>query len=267
VATATATATATASSSSAYYYPDVMEADAELMAEINQEGLVRVDESGGIRAFVAETIAIDGDAVGIIKSDAEVEREEKRKYTKIFCIAVVALVFVVVIVAVPLTLKYARGDEITIRTLITDSPTDYPSSMPSSPPSGMPSSVRYMEIARLLEPISGEATRVPGTSQYKAAMWMADGDTIPNENTGGTGMDLDDPGFVQRYVMALFFYAMDGERWDNVGNWLGPDKECFWFGVEGDEVDSVCGGDAGGCIKRGDLVGDYDKICRIGLSE
>ena len=72
-----------------------MEADAELLAEIDQGGLVRVDESGGLRAFVAETIAIDGDVVGIIKSDAEVEREEKRRYTRMFCVAVVALVLAV----------------------------------------------------------------------------------------------------------------------------------------------------------------------------
>jgi len=109
------------------YYPSIMEADAEVMAEINQEGLVHIDESGGIQAFVAETIAIDGDAVGIIKSDAEVEREEKRRYTKLFCGAVVALVVVILAVAVPLTLKFAGGNETTILTVITESPTDFPS--------------------------------------------------------------------------------------------------------------------------------------------
>ncbi|KAL3817596.1 hypothetical protein ACHAXA_006485 [Cyclostephanos tholiformis] len=250
-----------------YYAGAALEADAYVMAEINQEGLVHIDESGGIQAFVAETIAIDDDAVGIIKSDAEVEREEKKKYTKYFCGAVTALVVVIVAVAAPLTMKFARGDEVRIQKLITESPTDIPSMIPSIMPSSMPSSIRFMEIVTKLEPISGTALRVQGTSQYKAAMWMADRDPIPNK-AGGTGLNLDDPAFEQRYIMALFYYAMDGDGWENRGNWLGPDKECFWFGIDGEGVDAVCGGqDSGGCIKRGDLVGDYDKVCRIDLSE
>lgn len=252
---------------STYYAGIVMEADADVMAEINQEGLVQIDESGGIQAFVDETIAIDDDAVGIIKSDAEVEREEKKRYTKYFCVAVAALVVVIAAVAIPLTLKFARGDRITLQKYITESPTDVPSMMPSIMPSGMPSSIRFMEIVKKLEPISGNSLRVQGSSQYKAAMWMANRDPIPN-NAGGTGLDLDDPAFEQRYIMALFYYAMDGDRWENPGNWLGPDEECFWLGIDGEGVDAVCGGqDAGGCIKRGDLVGDYDKVCRIDLSE
>jgi hypothetical protein len=259
-----------ARASSNYYAGVVMEADADVMAEINQEGLVRIDESGGIQAFVDDTIAIDDDAVGIIKSDAEVEREEKKKYTKYFCVAVAILVVIIAAVAIPLTLKFARGDRITLQKYITESPTDVPSMMPSIMPSGMPSSIRFMEIVKKLEPISGNALKVQGSSQYKAAMWMAEGDPIRN-NAGGTGLDLDDPSFEQRYIMALFYYAMDGDRWFNPGNWLGPEEECFWFGIEdenGEGVDAICGGqDSGGCIKRGDLVGDFNKICRIDLSE
>ena len=242
------------------------EADTEIMAEINQEGLVQVDESGGIQAFVAETIAIEGDAVGVIKSDAEIEKEEKKKYTKYFCGAVVCLVVVIVAIAVPLVLKFAKGDQVTKTNYITDNPTSFPSSMPSLVPSSAPTSPRYMDIVRKLEPISGDLPRIQGTPQYFAAMWMADDDPIPNLSTGSTGLELDDPRFEQRYIMALFYYAMDGPNWVNNNGWLGEESECYWFGIDG--ASDGCGGeDRGGCIKRSDLVGDYDKVCRIGMGE
>jgi len=236
------------------------EADTEIMAEINQEGLVQVDESGGIQAFVAETIAIDGDDVGIIKSDAEIEKEEKKKYTKYFCGAVAVLVVVIIAVAVPITLKYAKGRQETRITEITQDPTTFPSLMPSDVPSSMPSSVRFTEIIQQLEPLSGDALKVQGSPQYKAAMWMADGDLIPNLGTGGTGLDLDDARFEQRYVMALFYYAMDGNNWEENQGWLGEESECEWFGIKGSS-----NGCPGGCIERSDFVGDYDKICRISM--
>ena len=242
------------------------EADTEIMAEINQDGLVQVDESGGIQAFVAETIAVEGDAVGVIKSDAEIEKEEKKKYTKYFCGAVVILVVVITAIAVPLVLKFGKGDSITMFKNVTSEPTSFPSLMPSGSPSSEPTSVKYMEIVRKLEPLSGDAPRILGTPQYHAAMWMADKDPIPNLSTGSTGLDLDDPQFEQRYIMALFYFAMDGPNWENNNGWLSEESECFWFGVDG--ASDGCGGDGkGGCIKRSDLVGDYDKVCRIGMGE
>ncbi len=66
--------------------------------------------------------------------------------------------------------------------------------------------------------------------------------------------------------MALFYFAMDGPLWVNSNGWLGPESECFWFGIDG--VSEGCGGeDTGGCKPRGDFVGDYDKVCRIGMGK
>ena len=242
------------------------EADTEIMAEINQDGLVQVDESGGIQAFVAETIAIEGDAVGVIKSDAEIEKEEKKKYTKYFCGAVVVLVLVITSIAVQLVLKFGKGASLTVDIIVTSVPTSFPSLMPSGSPSTSPTSIRYMDIVRKLEPLSGDLPRKLGTPQYHAAMWMADKDPIPNLSTGSTGLNLDDPQFEQRYIMALFYFAMDGPNWENNNGWLSEESECYWFGVDG--ASDGCGGDGrGGCIKRSDLVGDYDKVCRIGMGE
>eukprot|EP00804_Cyclotella_cryptica_P024568 CCRYP_020755-RA/>CCRYP_020755-RA protein AED:0.32 eAED:0.37 QI:0/-1/0/1/-1/1/1/0/518 len=235
------------------YYPN-LEADAEVMAHINQDGAVQVDESGGIQAFVAETIEIDGDNVGIIKSDAEIELEEKRKYSKWFLGAVLAIIVVVVAIAVPLTLKYGKGGTRVQLNIVTQAPTDVPSMMPSISPSSMPSSERFMEITNKLYPLSGEALYDQGSPQYLAAMWMADNDPMR--------MDLDDAGFEQRYIMALFYYAMDGPSWVEQYGWLSEESECYWFGIDG--TSPGCGSEeSGGCIPRTDFKGSYNKVCRL----
>lgn len=238
------------------------EADTEIMAEIQQDNTVQVDESGGIQAFVAETIEIDGDDVGIIKSDAEIEAEEKRKYVKWFGAAVCCLVVVVMAIAIPLTLKFTNN--VVNRTrYVSDPPTEPPSQMPSIMPSGQPTSTKFMEIVEFLTPLSGNALKIQGSPQYKAAMWMESGDMMPNSR-GGTGLSIEDPGFTQRYIMALFYYAMDGDNWVQKQGWLSEKSECEWFGVDG--FSAGCGADGiGGCIKRSDFEGDYNKVCRLAM--
>lgn len=104
---------------------------------------------------------------------------------------------------------------------------------------------------------------------------MADGDPIPREATTktttknsnartiATGLDLDDPRFEQRYVMALFYFATDGDNWERNAGWLGPRSECEWQGVAGDSD-----GCPGGCVRGrdDDLGGEYyDRVCRMGM--
>jgi hypothetical protein len=238
------------------------EADTEIMAEIQQDNTVQVDESGGIQAFVAETIEIDEDNVGIIKSDAEIEAEEKRKYVKWFGGVVCCLVIVVMAVAIPLTLKLTNN-VINKTRYVSDPPTEPPSLMPSIMPSGQPTSTKFMEIVEFLTPLSGNALKVQGSPQYKAAMWMESGDMMPNSR-GGTGLSINDAGFTQRYIMALFYYAMDGDNWVQKQGWLSEKSECEWFGIDG--ISEGCGADGiGGCIKRSDFKGDFNKVCRLSM--
>jgi Leucine-rich repeat (LRR) protein len=131
-----------------------------------------------------------------------------------------------------------------------------------------------MDVIELLLPISGNAVRELGTSQNKAARWMAENDPIPTTNSldsTTTGLEVSDPRFIQRYIMVLFYYALDGDRWTNPSNWLSSDSECYWFGIDGGYTDPTCGGgsstaSSGGCKPRSNIIGDYDKICTISLS-
>ena len=42
----------------------------------------------------------------------------------------------------------------------------------------------------------------------------------------------------QRYGLVTLFYATNGENWDERSGWLGNEHECFWFGVDCDDLDS-----------------------------
>jgi hypothetical protein len=63
--------------------------------------------------------------------------------------------------------------------------------------------------------------------QYKAAVWISNNDDreldIPESiNENGAFR------FVERYVMAVFFYALGGEDWNHDVNFLSEDKTCDW---------------------------------------
>ena len=221
------------------YYPTI-EADQGIMAEINQEGLV--DEAGGIQAFVADAVVDEANVIGVIKSDDEVETEERREYTRFFLMSVACLVFLIIVIAVPVTLK--ATNVISKKVVLTPPPTLSPTMMPSESPSSMPSSVYFTEVVEKLYPLSGERLNDVGSPQFRAAKWIADEDPMR--------MDLDDPGFEQRYVMAAFYYAMDGPNWSTKTGWLGEGSECDWFGVEGPGCNDGCVDD-----------GEYRKVCGL----
>mmetsp|Transcript_26969 Transcript_26969/g.56758 ORF Transcript_26969/g.56758 Transcript_26969/m.56758 type:complete len:708 (+) Transcript_26969:166-2289(+) len=223
-------------------YPDV-QADIAVMEEIHQEGLV--DEAGGIQAYIAEPEIISGDVIGVIKSDEEVEREERRVYTKYFVGASVCMVFLIIIIGVPVTLKLTNVISPTV--VLTAEPTISPTCMPSEAPSSAPTSEYFTQVVEKLIPLSGNALYDPQTPQHKAARWISDVDQ----------MDLNHPGFEQRYAMAVFYYSTDGDNWQTQDGWLKEGSECNWHGIQG------LGNCLEGCTNDGDICGITMKYNRI----
>lgn len=43
----------------------------------------------------------------------------------------------------------------------------------------------------------------------------------------------------QRYGLLTFYFATNGDNWINRSGWLGREQECFWYGVDCDDVDSA----------------------------
>jgi len=49
------------------------------------------------------------------------------------------------------------------------------------------------------------------------------------------GACLDPPKMIQRYISALFYYSTEGETWKESGDWVSPNHECDWNGIECNE--------------------------------
>jgi hypothetical protein len=59
------------------------------------------------------------------------------------------------------------------------------------------------------------------TPQYKALTWLSDEDTI--------SQPTDEVAVTRRYVMAVFYYSMNGENWVEEFSWLDPRRDvCDW---------------------------------------
>lgn len=141
----------------------------------------------------------------------------------------------------------------------TNGPTFPSSEMPSAAPSSPPTSARFALAVERLRSLSGEEELAsPGSPQHRAARWISDLDPLQ--------LDIDDPRFEQRYVLALFYYATDGDNWQNNQGWLTAQNECWWYGIAG--ISKGCSGQGvggrAGCIAGSD---GEEKVCRIGMGE
>jgi len=132
----------------------------------------------------------------------------------------------------------------------TDEPTFYPTASPianesdSDAPSLEPTltdtsgatdastiSERKGSIRRALGSISSAALSDSTSSEYEAFKWIVDEDEL--------FLSPDDDSLVQRYVLALIYFGMGGDNWNQnkVGEkYLMGTSECDWYGV-------VCDGD------------------------
>ena len=59
------------------------------------------------------------------------------------------------------------------------------------------------------------------TPQYQALLWLSNVDTIAQLS--------DELAMTQRYVLAVFYYSLNGDNWDETTPWLDPQVgECEW---------------------------------------
>lgn len=64
----------------------------------------------------------------------------------------------------------------------------------------------------------------PRSPQSRALVWLSDSDRRqlnPNDREA----------LVQRYALAVFFHATEGDGWYNNTGWLTGSHECGWFGT------------------------------------
>eukprot|EP00984_Skeletonema_dohrnii_P024985 scaffold14141_cov146-Skeletonema_dohrnii-CCMP3373.AAC.3 len=105
-------------------------------------------------------------------------------------------------------------------------PSSAPSNQPTSEPSSAPSTYRVAAIKTLLLSVSSKDALDDGcSSQGKAFLWVTSED---NQLQPGD----DDAQIIQRYVLAVLFYATNGEGWTyGKETWLTSSNECDWYVV------------------------------------
>ena len=101
-----------------------------------------------------------------------------------------------------------------------------PATTAPQPQESTPTNVdRYGDLLQVLSErgiSTMEDLSVQGSPQQRAAAWIADKDVqaLPLDQTDT---------LVQRYVLAVFFYAMGGETWTNSLNFLNKEDSCKWY--------------------------------------
>lgn len=75
-----------------------------------------------------------------------------------------------------------------------------------------------------------------GSPQYRAAHWIANYDV---ERVDVPFRDEDPRRFIQRYSLAVLYYALGGEKWATQLNFLASDHECSWNEEIADENKEV----------------------------
>jgi len=109
---------------------------------------------------------------------------------------------------------------------ITDAPTIKKTDQPTNYPTEAAASKKSAIKRTLLDVVSEDVLSDPTSSEYNAFTWIADKDEL--------SLSPDDDSLVQRYVLALIYFGMDGTNWDRnkIGEkYLTGTSECDWYGV------------------------------------
>jgi hypothetical protein len=105
--------------------------------------------------------------------------------------------------------------------------TPSPSKAPTKDPTQSPTKCTRLDcLAEILlqnEVLDAEALQEDSSPQFQALRWLANEDTAV--------LDLDSTPtviLVQRYVLAVLYFATSGEAWRDEGNFLSASSVCMW---------------------------------------
>jgi len=186
----------------------------------------------GIGAMVVPEDTIDDFLVsGMIIDESleqqELEQDQKRAIKRVVCYSMCCLsIFLAIFIPVGIVF-FGKNKG-------TKAPTITPTQVPSMTPSTAPTSLRFDQFGEKLSFISDpEHFRDNTSPQFRALSFIADEDDI----------GIDAPNLVQRYIMAVFYYSMDGDNWTYCKKQEGAECKCR---------DDFQAGIACGTIKRKD---------------
>lgn len=151
----------------------------------------------------------------------EIEIPSKRtglSASKVAC--VMGTILIAVIVAIIVALKSSESERMGPSPSSPQTPgTPQDPSTPQAPITPrMKAVIDYLARNGVSDPT---ALNTNGTPQQQAADWIANTDIVLDSNE-------DESRFIQRYVMAVFYYSLGGPEWKKQANFLGMEDECSW---------------------------------------
>ena len=134
---------------------------------------------------------------------------KRRRWTK--CMGCFGAIVIVLIVAVTLSVVYTKDIPVAVFT----------SQSPTSAPTGAPTSLDSYVISLLPEYTTRELEKDDKDSpQAKALEWLLGDKAL---------MTYSDERVLQRFVLAVLYYATNGERWIRQDKWMSHEHhECEW---------------------------------------
>ena len=134
------------------------------------------------------------------------ERSVRRRVLALSCLIIVGVI-------IGATLITLNGSQATSAASFYSASTGSPSTSPT---------LISSEIEQVAIAISGTASVFTiGTPQNRAVGWMSSEDLL---DTHGLGLL-----FTQRYILIVFYFATNGEKWLEHEKWLSPDLHvCDW---------------------------------------
>jgi hypothetical protein len=168
------------------------------------------------------------------KEEEDTHRQKLRRRMMYICIC---LFIVLIAIIVPTVISVtSKGDDVIVEL----SPTLSPSAAPSPSPSSVPTSSNFDALLGAIKTVYdnddafNEAFGDFGSPQYKAALWAA--------AEGSLGLAPDHPRTLNRYYLATFYFATNGDNWFRCARestdcgdgeeWLTPSDECQWLAVD-----------------------------------
>jgi hypothetical protein len=188
------------------------------------EGRVDDVEGGTSSGAVADVTGVSS-AVGGVKMRAI--RNDRRRFFVRGLVVVLAIITVSVLAAVFAPRKQAASEAV--------APSAVPTFMPTQPPTSM----KLREVMEALRAIAdSDSLEDTSSPQYQAAVWLAR-DVASGQSYEVT---VEDTKFVQRYALAVLYYAMAGHSFMFCGldasqkcdefSWLAESDECTWRGMQ-----------------------------------
>ena len=215
-------------------------------------------QDDAVMAFLHDQpIVVEAISAVAVKSEDVLIVEAKKNIFKFIFTGAICVVIVIVAVMVPLSLTVFKPP-IPVK-IITHEPTPSPSVQPSAFRTYSPTTASYTKyvdylVSSLTVSASSsyhnatELMRTRETPQHKALEWLFyKDDHLPGGNSQPSNGDdrVVRQRFVQRYVLAVFYFSTSGDGWyscfagdinyclargRNNKSWLF-DSECAWFGV------------------------------------